>query len=279
MDNDLNQNLLNRLEVISSAASTCELNFNRLENVRDDIKEIAGFLCITDDQAVIFSCLTELSFQKTVTLENLAKHLNCSILKVITCMNELEAIEKKGYIQKNFRKSGRKHSYNDMGFSVPHYVIEALRKADASMLISATTFDLPGFLKQASSLVEELFENILTTAQVQAETEFLISMNTHLPYVAFIDANLSKTISKCTMFALSYVRLKGQYNVSIDNFSNSLFDDLGEQLEFAQEVSSGIHELITKNFLQIVTSEFDGEKNVNLSPNVAKELYKEYLPF
>ena len=276
MDNDLNQNLLNRLEGISSAASSCELNFQKLEHVKDDIKEVAGFLGITDDQAVFFSCLAELSFQKTVTLEILAKHLNCSVLKVITCMNELEALEKKGYIQKNFRKRGRKHSYNDMGFSVPHYVIEALRKADADMLISSSKFDLPGFLKQASSVVDERFETILTTLEVQAEIEFLISMNSHLPYITFIDLNLTTTISKCTMFALSYVRLKGQYQVSIENFANSLFDDLGEQLEFAQQVASGNHELITKNFLQIVTSDFDGEKHVSIVPEVARKLYEEY---
>jgi hypothetical protein len=276
MENDLNQNLLNSIEVISCAASTCELNFNKLENVRSEIKQIADFLCISEDQAVIFSCLTELSFQKTVTLENLAKHLNCSVLKVIAYMNVMEALEKKGYIQKNFRRRGRKHSYNDMGFSVPHYVIEAVRTCNASMLLSASVFDLPGFLKQASSVVDERFENTLSTSQAKAEIEFLISMNGHLPFVSFIDLNLTKIISKCTMFALSYVRLKGQYQVSIESFANSLFDDLGDQLEFAQEVASGIHELVTKNFLQVVTSEFDGEKHVTLSPNVAKELYKDY---
>ena len=276
MENNLSQNLLNRIEGISSAASTCELNFNKLENIRNDVREIGEFLGITDDQAVFFSCLTELSFQKTVTLEILANHLNCSVLKVITFMNELEALEKKGYIQRNFRKRGRKHSYNDMGFSVPHYVIEALRKADASMLLSANIYDLPGFLKQVSTIVDERSESILTTTQVMEEMETLISVNKNLPFVSFVDTNLTKTISKCTMFAISYVRLKGQYNVNIESFANSIFDDLGEQLEFAQEVTSGIHELITNNFLQIIRSEFDGEKHVTLSANAAKELYMEY---
>ncbi len=276
MENNLNQNLLSRLEVISSAASKCDLDFQKLENVSGDIKEVSGFLGITDNQAVFFSCLAELSFQKTVTLENLAKHLNCSVLKVIIYMNELEVLEEKRYIQKNFRRRGRKHSYNDMGFSVPHYVIEAMRIADAGMLVTATKFDLPGFLKQASSIVDDRSDNILTTAQVQAETESLISVNGHLPYVAFIDKNLTGILSKCAMFALSYKRFKGQFNVSIAGFAISLFDDLGEQLEFTQDVSAGIHELIEQNFLQHVTSEFDGEKCITLSAKSVKMLYDEY---
>ena len=78
-----------------------------------------------------------------------------------------------------------------MGFSVPHYVVEALRKADADLLVISHKFDLPGFLKQVSSIVDERSENILTTAQVLAEIEFLISENGHLPYIDFIDKNLT----------------------------------------------------------------------------------------
>jgi hypothetical protein len=276
MENNLNQNLLNRLEGISSAASKCDLNFQNLEDVSADIKEVAAFLAITGTQAIFFSCIADLSFQKVVTLEALSKHLNCSVLKVITYMNEVEAIEKKGYILKFFRKRGRKHSYNDMGISVPHNVVEALRKADADLLVNKSRFDLPGFLKQGSSIVDERSENTLTTSQALAEVEFLISKNCHLPYIDFIDKNLNKTVSKCAMFSLSYMRLKGRNNTAIENFANSLFDDLGEQLEFSQDVMSGIHELITKNLLQHVTSEYNGEKYVTLSSKASKILYREY---
>jgi SpoVK/Ycf46/Vps4 family AAA+-type ATPase len=276
MEKNLNQNLLSSLQRISTAAIKCDLNFEKLTDASQDITDISEFLGITTDQAVFFSCLTELSFQQPVTYENLANHLLSSVLKILTYMPEIEALEKKGYIEKSFRKRGRKQSYNDISILVPHYVIEALRKSDASLLVSATKFDLPGFLKQAHSIVEERQENKLTTAQALSEIEFLISMNKDLPYVAFIDNTLSLTMSKCTMFALSYVRLKGQYNVSIVSFSNAVFDNLSEQLLFAQEVMAGNHELIMKNLLQIVTSELDGEKTAILSVISAKALYQEY---
>ena len=274
--NSYNQNLLNRMELISSAAGKCDLNFQNLSGISSEIKEVSGFLGITDVQAVFFCCLAELSFQRTVALEGLSKHLKCSVLKLITFMNEIEALEKKGYLQKSFKKRGWKHSYNDMGFTVPHYVIEALRKADASLLISSSKFDLPGFLKQISDIVDDRQETLLTTAQVIAETEFLISNNSDLPFVSFIDRSLNLTISKCTVFAFSFIRLKGQYNINIEGFASAVFDDLGEQLDFAQQVTSGKHELIEKNILKLATSEFDGEKMVVLAQNTARMLYKDY---
>lgn len=275
-ENSVNQNLLGRMELISSAAAKCDLNFQNLSGISSDIKEVSGFLGITAVQAVFFCCLAELSFQRTVALEGLSKHLKCSVLKLITFMNEIEALEKKGYIQKSFKKRGRKHSFNDMGFTVPHFVIEALRKADASLLVSSSKFDLPGFLKQISDIVDERQETLLSTAQVIAETEFLISNNSELPFVSYVDRSLTSTVSKCTVFAFSFIRLKGQYNINIEGFASAVFDDLGEQLDFSQQVSSGNHELIKKNVLKLATFEFDGDRMVVLSQNTARMLYRDY---
>lgn len=264
------------LEHISSAASGSEMSFGKVIDSVPDTGELASFLGITGIQAIFFSCFAELSLQKAVTLEILSKHLRCSVLKLICCMCEFEALEKKGYLHRSFRKRGRKHTYTDMVFSVPHQVIEALRKADRSLLNSPSKYDLPGFLRQISDLVDEREESQLSTARVIAEAEFLISNNRDLPFVAFVDEALGQTVSKITVFAFSLVRLKRQYLVNISGFSAALFDDLGEQLEFTQAVCAGKHELIVKNMLKLTTSEFDGEKTVVLSQLTAGELYKDY---
>jgi len=270
------KNLLGRMEEISLAATKCNLNFKNLKEVDSQISEIADFLGITQEQTVFFACLAELSIQRTVSLESLAKHLKCSVLTLLNCMSEIEQLEKKGYVQKFFKRRGRRHCYNDMGFSVPHFVIEAIRKADASLLVSSVKFDLPGFLKQVSDIIDERQEGSMTTAQVVTETEFLISNNSDLPYVSFIDHSVQNTISKCTLFAMSYCRLKGQNSIDIGNFANTIFDDLSEQLDFTQLVASGNHELIRKNMVRIVTSDFDGEKVITLAEAVSKMLYRSY---
>lgn len=276
METISNQNLLTRMECISTAAAGCDLNFQNIGSARNDIEAVSGFLGISLVQSVFLSCITELSFHKTVTLESLSKHLKCSVLKLITFMGELESLERKGHIQKYIKRKGRKHGYDDFGFSVPHYVIEALRQADPSMLVSSTKFDLPGFLKQVSDIVDERQESLLTTDQLIAEIELLISNNLDLPYVAFVDRSLSLTISKCTVFAFSYIRLKGQYNLDIEGFAGAVFDDLGQQLDFAQMVTSGHHELTKNNVLKLVTSEFDGNKLAVLTQNTARVLYRDY---
>ena len=275
-DNFIDQSLLGRLEHVSSAASGCELSFRKVTESGPDAEEIASFLRITPVQAVFFSCFTELSLQRAVTLETLSKHLRCSVLRLINCMNEFEALERKGYLQKSFRRKGRKHTYTDMSFSVPHHVIEALRKGDRSMLESSVKFDLPGFLRQISDLVDERQDSQINTPQLVVETDFLIANNRHLPFVSFVDDSLEQTVSKLTVFAFSFVRLKRQYVINISGFSGAVFDDLGDQLDFAQLICSGKHELVRKNLLKLSTSEFDGEKMVLLSQHTTNQLYRDY---
>lgn len=274
--NRSNQNLLNSLEKISSCATDCNLDFRNIKVATDDIRQVSGFLNITAEQVVLFACLAELSLQRTATFTGLSRHLKCTILKLLTFMNDFETLEGKGYIQKSYRKRGRRSSYNDMGFFVPQHVIEAIRKSDLTLLEKVSRFDLTGFLKQISNLVDERHDNILTTDQLIAETEFLISNNNDLPFVSYIDRSLSATISKCTAFAISYYRLKGQRNVSIDGFAYAVFDELNNMLEFSHQLCSGNHELIKKGIVKLFTSEFEGDKSVFLTHGAAKMLFQTY---
>ncbi|HLP71351.1 MAG TPA: hypothetical protein VK155_00515, partial [Bacteroidales bacterium] len=264
------------IETISSAATRCNLDFSKMNDISCEIAELSSFFGLSSIQTILFCCMAELSFQRTVTLDHLAKHLKCGVFKLITFINEIEALEKKGYVKKTLKVRGRKHSYNDIGYTVPHTTIEAARKSDISLLAGSAKCDLPGFLKQVSTLIDERNQNSIETSQLLSEIQFLINANPDLPFVEYVDSGLKQLVSKCTVFAFSYQRLKGMTAICIESYANALFDDLSEQLEFAQQVCSGRHELVTSNFLNLVTSDFDGDKLGAISGEAIKVLYKDY---
>jgi len=276
MDELLNPNHLARLESISRTAVKSQLNLNALARVQGDIDAIASFLGITSAQTVLFAVIADLSLQRTVTLEGLAKHFDCSVLRLVTYMKETEYLEKKGFVKRLIRRKGRRPSYNDIGFTVPAFVIDALLQGDTAKLEAATRFDLPAFLKQITDLIDEREENTIGTTQVLEEAGFLIAANNQLPFVSYVDNGLKSMLSKCAVFAFSFVRLKGQSSVDFESFANSLFDDLSQQLEFCQELASGRHELVKAGYIKLIASEFDGEKSASLSLRTARELYHSY---
>ncbi len=180
MSNINTPSILNHIERISSAAAKCSLDFNKLTAAREDIDRISEFLEITSGQAILFACMAELSLQRTVTLDSLARHLRCSALKIINIIHEIEALERKSYILKCNKAHGRKSTYSDFGYVVPFNVIESLRTSDKSKLQTSTSFNLPIFLEKVHELIYSRTENSMNTNVLFDQVEFMISNNTGL---------------------------------------------------------------------------------------------------
>ncbi|MBN1184079.1 MAG: AAA family ATPase [Bacteroidales bacterium] len=275
-ENQSEQNLLWDLEAVSATARYCKLDITRFNKVGDSMARITGFFGITSSQAVLFATFAELGFHSSVSLESMARHFRCSNLKLLTYKGDIDALEKKGYIRKAARKKLRLTMSDEAGYKVPLNIIDALSAGDITLLDSKTKFDLPGFLKQVSDVVEERSQGSISTKDVLREIDFLVSANSEMPFVKLIDGSLKSTVSKCTALIMGFSRLNGQHSISVHGFADTLFDDLGQQLRFEQELSGGRNELISQKILKLTDAEFEGEKVLSLTEKAAKILYSEY---
>jgi hypothetical protein len=273
MESDTSQNLLNKIEKISSGATKCGLDFMKLIDVQDDIKELSEFLGISYDQTILFACLVELSLQKTVTLEHLARHLKSSIIKIINLIYEIEELEHKKYIQKCLKSDSKKHSYKDIGYTVPINVIESLRTVDKSKLNSTIRLPLPKFLEEITYMIGGRAENLMPTYTLLDQVEFLITMNRRHQFVQFVNDNTKLTVDKCVVFILAYYRLKRQLGIDIDSLVSPIFDDFSEQMAYIQDLSVGNSELFKKNIVRFQESQFTNERIIGLTYRTLKMLY------
>jgi SpoVK/Ycf46/Vps4 family AAA+-type ATPase len=270
------ENLLTQIEKISSDAAKCNLDFNKLISIQDDINKISEFLEITATQVVLFACLVELSLQKTVTLEFLGKHFRCSILKLINHIHEFDVLESKKYIRKYHRSLGKKYSYNDIGYSVPHNVIESLRTIDKSKLNEVTILTLPNFLEQISRLINEREENIISTKFLLLQVDFMVEIHRKDNFINFIEGNVRSTVNKCIVFATAYRRLQKNFSIDIDAIISNIFDDFSEQMEFTNQWSVLNNELFKKDIIKFEESTFGNERTIGLTSRTIGVLYKMY---
>jgi len=276
MENRTNQNLLIQIEKISSEAANCKLDLENLPSCQEDIEEVASFLGITRDQVILFSCLVDLSLQRTVTLDGLARHFKCSTLKIINQINELEILEKQKLIRKSIKSRSKNYSYTDLGYSVPQNVIESLRTMDKSILQTTVSCKLPTFLEQVTCLINEREDNSITTQILRDQIEFLILNNLNHPFIQFVNSNLKLTIDKCVVFVLAYYRLRRQISCDFESLLNSIFDDFSEQTEYLQNISAGNSDLIRRNIARFQETAFVNDKNLVLSPRITELLFKQY---
>ena len=274
--NNKNQNLLNQIEKISSEAAKSKLDFTKLSDINDDILSVSEFLDISFEQTILFACLLELSLQRTVTLDNLARHLKCSILKIINCIQEIDVLVHKRYIQKSNKSHSKKYSYNDLGFSVPHHVIESLRTAERSKLKENQRFSLPNFLERIAGLISEREENESSTQDLVDQVNFMIANHRNQVFIKYIDDNARTTINKCVAFSLAYSRMKRFYSVDIEALVDSIFDDFTEQMGYLQQLTAMNNELFKKDIVRFQESSFMNEKVIGLTSRAVEILYRQY---
>lgn len=256
MGNNNKKNLLNRIEKISEAAEESNLELEDLSLILEEIQDISKFLNISDIQSVLFSCLINLSIQKHVTLENLSRKLKCSALKIISYMDEIDSLINKNLLQKRYRSKKQRYSYNDIAYTVPHNVIEALRTSDKSKLITTVKFDLPDFLEYISEIMNERGEDRLSTRQLADEVEFVISNNCNNRFIKFVSNNILNTVHKFLVFFLAYCRLKGDDETLIEYFAPRLFDDLTEQIKFMQSIRNVAERLVRDCGIRILIIDY-----------------------
>ena len=218
--------------------------------------------------------MVELSLQKTVTLEHLAGHLKSSIIKIINLINEIEELERKKYIQKCQKSDSNKYSYNDIGYTVPHNVIESLRTVDKSKLNSTIRLPLPKFLEQITSMIGGRSENSMSTQTLIEQVDFMITINRRQQFVQFVNGNTKLTIDKCVVYVLAYYRLKKQFALDMDSLISPIFDDFSEQMEYIQNLSLGNSELFKKDIVRFQESQFTNEKVIGLSSKATEMLYR-----
>lgn len=271
-----NINLLMHIEKISAEASRCKLNFAGISEISDEIIQVASFLDITYEQTVLFSCMVELSLQRIVTVENLARHLKCNVLRIINLIYEIDVIEHKSLINKSCKSSKKRYSYNDLGYSVPQNVIEALRTNDKSKLTETTQLSLPNLLERMVEIIDERESNSSSTQVLLEQIEFLIQSNKDKPFIAFVNKVVKKTINRCVLLSLAFLKLKRQVHYDFESIVSTIFDDLSMQLEYQNNFLVGNNELIKNGIIIFKETQFADERIPVLTQKAIKILYKNY---
>lgn len=269
-------NLLLEIEKTSYCAAKSHLDFQNKITDKESVNKIMEFLSISFDQAVIFSCLVELSLQRIVTLENLARHIGCSVLRIIGIISEIDLLVEKSYVKKKVKASKGKLSYNNIGYTVPHNVIESLRTSDKHLLSVNPKMNFPNLLEQVKILVKEREDDLISTHDLKQEIESLIQHNYNYTFIKYVNRNLSNPTNKCVVLVLAYFHFTGMIYLDVDNTLEEIFDDINDQVKFKRSVACGSNELVERGLVIFQHSQFGNEQSISLSAETINALYIDY---
>ena len=113
--------LLSAVEKIVELSKDSHLEAEFFKKAAKPLKYLSDKMEITKEQSLLLALFIDNSNDRSITLGDFAKHLDCSTTKIIRSMNDIDVLEQRGMIYCN--RSGCENTYR-----VPVETINAFRQ-------------------------------------------------------------------------------------------------------------------------------------------------------
>lgn len=168
--------LLTAVEQIVELSKGSHLDADFFKKANKPLKYLSEKMELTKEQSVIMALFIDNSNDCNITISDFAKHLECSMTKIIRFMNDIDVLEQRGIICCS--RSGQEISYR-----VPWETINAFRKDEKFVPKSYSglnCYELFGALEEIFQMRED---NELTYDLTKQRILELLNRNKHLVFV------------------------------------------------------------------------------------------------
>ena len=168
--------LLTAVEQIVELSKGSHLDADFFKKANKPLKYLSEKMELTKEQSVIMALFIDNSNDCNITISDFAKHLECSMTKIIRFMNDIDVLEQRGIICCS--RSGQEISYR-----VPWETINAFRKDEKFVPKSysgLSCYELFGALEEIFQMRED---NELTYDLTKQRILELLNRNKHLIFV------------------------------------------------------------------------------------------------
>ena len=142
------ENLLDAFERIVGKAEHSELNDDFFIEAGLDIRYVTDLLNITPFQAVFLSIFMDKSEDSRIRPSEIASFIGVKTIRMLKYLDEIEGLVKKKYIKSSKRR-------DDTTFSVPQYVIKALRQNKPFEYVEEPVTNTQEFFDRFKSISKE----------------------------------------------------------------------------------------------------------------------------
>ena len=243
--------LLTAIEQIVEKAKDSKLSPEFYRKASQYIKYVSEKLDLTKEQSVLLALFINRSDDNRILLSELSRDVDCSTVRILRCMNDVDTLEKREFIRccrdfNGYRKS--------ISYRVPFDVIEAMKRDEKyapKRYTGLTCQELFGELEEIFDLRKE---NELTYEVMTQKINSLFTDNSQLHFVQLVNVifpdNEEDEDDKMLLVLFCHLCV----NNSDDNIGfhdlDFLFDDKREWNRQKLNISNGDHILFTDNIIE-----------------------------
>jgi len=237
--------LLGHIEQVVNIISQNGLSDASLLSALPHSEYIACKLHITPVQGVLFSGI--LSDEGEMSLEELARKLNCSLIKILQYMEDINILKSKRLI----RSSRAHYRDNRICYTIPSEITDFLFKDQEYIPEKWANLSLEELFPLVWKLFNKRIEkHEISYEELGIELESLLDDNSHLPFIKKIkDYNLSCDDMIMLLRFCSYLVNLDEAEMNFDVLED-VYDDISDFTFHKKKLKQGKHALIVKELIE-----------------------------
>jgi len=269
--------ILQHMERITSLSGSNSFSEDFFLTAKPHIDYIAQRLNINPIQTILFSHIVEEYEGSAISLNQIARSLNCNKIKIMQYAGELADLADKKILktQKNgYRGRGDK---GEIMYRIPLKVTEALNKNEAYVPINCANLSIQDFFALLEELfIQEVQDKEISYEELIEEVNELLNDNRDFSFVKMLkNYNLSIDEQMIVVRFCHFLVNRDEDEMSMKTLS-LMFDHQSRFTSHMRKFVSGEHNLITRGIIEYKNNDGFGDKRYyKLTDITKKELLHE----
>lgn len=269
METNKQNKILDNIGKIYEKAKDCKLENAFFENHKKELKTLAEYFQVSENQALFVSVVFGLAYQwDRVTIKEFTNYFSCNPMKILAFNNDLEELYAKGILEKQKVKRMGRWSKAENQIHVQEGIVEAILQGESVSRIKKKELndDVTELLEKLDKLVEERDDDELSTSELFHKTDELLAANSHFPLVEKTKQFGFETANRLLYLYVVWKTITGNESIDISMALERIYDRAPVRFRRLQEFLSGKNILVKNNLIETVEASFFNNTEMKLSP-------------
>ena len=269
MDIQLANPILDAIITIYEKAKGSKLEPVYFESVKSELSIIHQYFNRNSNESFLMALLVAAQAENASSADfgNLAKHIDCSKLKLLSYSKIVDDLIEIGYLEKCLNGiQARLLGLNSTSFLVNKKIIDAIMSNEPMPVVEKIgSIDVFRVLELVYTLGLERDENKFDTYRIIKSIKILLKNNEHLPLLKKLsEYNLEPLENYIFLYAI-WKRLNGTNKIDIYFMLSGIYNDISVRFNIMQEFLAGTHVLVKQQLIEILPAEMTNDTEFQLS--------------
>jgi len=274
MEKEVNQNILKNIGIVFEKSKGCKLEPNFFREIDSELCMLSSYFKTSKTQALFIVMIFTLSYKaRDIGMQELLDHFECNPVRLLEYNDDIEALyEKRIFTKKRPRLRFESESMQDVLQIDQQFARAIIKRKPVPDMGNLNCENVADLLEKVYDYGAQRNNDEISTDELFLRTQEILNINNHFPLIKKVLGYELQTQDLFFFLYLIWKALTGYETVYIDQATDGIFDRGADKVSFIQKFLAGQNDLVKRDLIETVESEFVNDDEVKLSNNALKIL-------